>query len=922
LLLSLAPQTNRPEWIEFLNTSGLQEIGNDPKRHTPETRAKFWASVKGGAAKPAKTAAPESSDDDGSSDDDNDDSSSSSDSSDDEADKPAPAAAPKKAAAASSSDDDSSSDSDGDDSSSDSSSDDDETPAPATAAAAVSTDAALAEIKSNRAAWVDWLAANGLSDVGNDPKRHSAETQQKFYASVKGGGAPVVKKAAAPVVESSDSDDEDSSDSDDSDSDDSDSDEQPASKIAVSAPTIAAPSPWASVGGSAPTTATAAASPEAALAEVRSNRKAWVDWLVANGLSDVGNDPKRHSAATLQKFYASVKGGGAPVVKKAAVESSDDSSSDDESSSDDDGDGDGSDSDSSDSDDADESSSDDDSSSSAAPPPVSKSKPKTKPAAVASIEEDDEIAKLKAENERLKREAMMAALREENEQLKRAIEKPKVEKPKVVATADTDDSDSDSDSDSSDDEVEKPKAVAAADTDDSDSDSSDDDDGSSSAESDEESGSSSSSSSSSKEAVKPAAKTPAPSSKSSPPPAGEPDEDGLLAFIKSKRPMFVKYLRDNNLADVGNDPKRHTEATRRGFWRAQQPGAATTSAAPIKASNKRAAEPAPAPAAKKAKPAPENLPPKEFDGVGIDVSACSTAAELLQAHGADALKAELQRLGLKCGGKPIERAERLLASGGRTSEELNGSFLLANAPATKAVLVSDKVRRRNEIQNKKREREALGKSAKPQQTKNQDDGSSDDDSSDDGDDSSDGDSSDEGEDNQKAAAPAAKAAAPTRVSDAEVLEVCKTNREAWMRWLKKHNLEKTGRDPTRHTPATRRKFFRDPNAKKKMPGQPAKAAQPAKATKPAPAAVAKPKPPTPVSPAGAPRVRSSKMSVVLARAREAGVEQGKLDAAMDASDPRQAVVRAALNDSFPHPTYRQHYCFALLLHAWAPYDEA
>lgn len=44
----------------------------------------------------------------------------------------------------------------------------------------------------------------------------------------------------------------------------------------------------------------------------------------------------------------------------------------------------------------------------------------------------------------------------------------------------------------------------------------------------------------------------------------------------------------------------------------------------------------------------------------IDVSAHESAAALLAAHGADALKAELRRLGLKCGGAPLQRAERLM----------------------------------------------------------------------------------------------------------------------------------------------------------------------------------------------------------------------------------------------------------------------
>ena len=55
--------------------------------------------------------------------------------------------------------------------------------------------------------------------------------------------------------------------------------------------------------------------------------------MEANKLQDVGNDPKRHDAATMARFWASVQGGSAPAKPPApapaAADSSDDSSDDD-----------------------------------------------------------------------------------------------------------------------------------------------------------------------------------------------------------------------------------------------------------------------------------------------------------------------------------------------------------------------------------------------------------------------------------------------------------------------------------------------------------------------------------------------------------------------------------------------------------------
>lgn len=43
-------------------------------------------------------------------------------------------------------------------------------------------------------------------------------------------------------------------------------------------------------------------SPEAVLQYVKDHRDAWIEWLRREGLSDVGNDPRRHDTATMQSF--------------------------------------------------------------------------------------------------------------------------------------------------------------------------------------------------------------------------------------------------------------------------------------------------------------------------------------------------------------------------------------------------------------------------------------------------------------------------------------------------------------------------------------------------------------------------------------------------------------------------------------------
>ncbi len=70
------------------------------------------------------------------------------------------------------------------------------------------------------------------------------------------------------------------------------------------------------------------------------------------------------------------------------------------------------------------------------------------------------------------------------------------------------------------------------------------------------------------------------------------------------------------------------------------------------------------------------------DGEARPLSALAEGAEsaaALEAHGLEALKAELRRLGLKCGGTLAERAARLFALRGRTRLHAEDGALLPKA---------------------------------------------------------------------------------------------------------------------------------------------------------------------------------------------------------------------------------------------------
>jgi len=63
----------------------------------------------------------------------------------------------------------------------------------------------------------------------------------------------------------------------------------------------------------------------------------------------------------------------------------------------------------------------------------------------------------------------------------------------------------------------------------------------------------------------------------------------------------------------------------------------------------------------------------------IDLSLYASASDLLAAVGADHLKHELTRLGLKCGGTPLQRAERLVLLKDTPLDKLDRKHFAAKA---------------------------------------------------------------------------------------------------------------------------------------------------------------------------------------------------------------------------------------------------
>eukprot|EP01050_Picozoa_sp_SAG11_P020139 SAG11_NODE_3346_length_2508_cov_5.035699_1_plen_166_part_10 len=134
------------------------------------------------------------------------------------------------------------------------------------AAGPVDDAAILAHAKTNRTQWIEWLQQAGLTEIGNDPKRHNPATRMRFWTEITASAAGTASSVAAPTMasdgtdgiiesgsdgssdSSSDSSSEDSSsdtttsnDSDDSDDSDGSDAPSPSSKAATKSAAQAAP---------------------------------------------------------------------------------------------------------------------------------------------------------------------------------------------------------------------------------------------------------------------------------------------------------------------------------------------------------------------------------------------------------------------------------------------------------------------------------------------------------------------------------------------------------------------------------------------------------------------------------------------------------------------------------------------------------
>jgi hypothetical protein len=344
-----------------------------------------------------------------------------------------------------------------------------------------------------------------------------------------------------------------------------------------------------------------------------------------------------------------------------------------------------------------------------------------------------------------------------------------------------------------------------------------------------------------------------------------PDDAEVLRAIKGSRAAWVTWLKSEDLADVGSDPKRHSAETRARFWQ-QRNGDGSGAGVPA-APTKRMREP-PSKAATSPSPAPEMKKRAKPAATAGAESGSAAAQELLAAVGADGLKQQLQALGLKCGGRPIERAERLLAARAGSGDRKK-----------KALTPSAKQQERNKRQKAKREQRALQTSetaaaatdrpstvGKPQALAKS------------------------GTETAVSAAPRPVPAA-LALDDGQIVQVIKANSEAWVRWLRKNKLASRGADPERHDVATRRRFAEGERRFFQMRGGDNVAMQQQRQQR---QALVASKRSSDLAAGGDahPAKRPRRLSTMLARARSLGVTQATLDDAMDTEDPRTAVVAA------------------------------
>jgi hypothetical protein len=154
---------------------------------------------------------------------------------------------------------------------------------------------------------------------------------------------------------------------------------------------------------------------------------------------------------------------------------------------------------------------------------------------------------------------------------------------------------------------------------------------------------------------------------------GQADEQKVLQFIKAHRTKWIAWLGKKDLYSQGADPSRQTAGIRNEFYELERSAKAAKAAK--KAAKKETKAPAAgSPALKRSAEAvvsPSATPGKRLKSTEpIDLQAHVSAEALLVAVGKDAVTKELTRLGLRTGGKPEDRARRLMETKGKNLAEV------------------------------------------------------------------------------------------------------------------------------------------------------------------------------------------------------------------------------------------------------------
>jgi hypothetical protein len=141
---------------------------------------------------------------------------------------------------------------------------------------------------------------------------------------------------------------------------------------------------------------------------------------------------------------------------------------------------------------------------------------------------------------------------------------------------------------------------------------------------------------------------------------------GILAAKKKRQRERAEEAATSAQAPAGSRPDEAAAAAA-----TTAPSSASVDAPPEPQSKRpKVAEAATRPPAPAPAPAPAPKPAAVAAGP-LEWAHCKDAAALLASCGADAIKAELARMGLKCGGTPEQRAERLWLTKGKQLHELD-----------------------------------------------------------------------------------------------------------------------------------------------------------------------------------------------------------------------------------------------------------